>query len=322
MKIAKIPKVECPDVDGTDHLAKPVRKCASTNGGSNGTNWSSHRVRHKSGPESYADLITRALKSNDQRRMTLAEIYDWLATNVPGLQEQRYLHSSKGWKNAVRHTLSINPRFRKITRVGRPGWWTLEIYVAQKSRTSPNSPTALQRLASAQECLELELEEFRPRSGTEPAYLLSNRTKSFSNNVKSPFLPISPSSPDTVFDFDYGRQIIKVLQDDGTVGVVTISKPVHLKSKTTEETGTQTEFMITEPQFDPDLPSLNLNEGYHSVNFGTILPMIPWTRSSEESTQNLLRNLPDDLRDITLDPTLNCDVLKIWSEITSDWLTN
>lgn len=30
--------------------------------------------------------------------MALAEIYDWLATNVPGLQEQRYLHSSKGWK--------------------------------------------------------------------------------------------------------------------------------------------------------------------------------------------------------------------------------
>jgi hypothetical protein len=260
--------------------------------------------------------------------MTLAEIYDWLATNVPGLQEQRYLHSSKGWKNAVRHTLSINPRFRKITRVGRPSWWTLEIYASQKSRTSPNSPTTLQRLTSTQECLELELEEFRPRSGTEPAYLLSNRSKTSqsNNSVKSPF-SISRLSPDTVFDFDYGRQIIKVLQDDGTVGVVTIPKPVHIKSKTTEDTGTQTEYNVTsesmvniEPNFDPDLPFLNLNH-FHTTNFDR--PSLPsWTRSSKETTQNLLLNLPDDLRDITLDPSLNCDVLKIWSEITSDWLTN
>lgn len=153
--------------------------------------------------------------------------------------------------------MSINPRFRKITRAGRPGWWTLEIYAGQKSRTLPNSPTT--HLASTQECLEPELEVFRSRSGTEPAYLLSNRSNSSPsyNSVKSSF-SISPLSPDTVFDFDYGRQIIKVLQDDGTVGVVTIPKPVHIKSKTTEDTGTQTEYISEstvdiEPKFDPDL---------------------------------------------------------------------
>lgn len=72
-----------------------------TNGanGCDGSNSASvYRVRHKSGNESYADLITKAILSVSEKRMSLAQIYDWLATNVPGLEDQRYLHSSKGWK--------------------------------------------------------------------------------------------------------------------------------------------------------------------------------------------------------------------------------
>lgn len=56
------------------------------------------RVRHKSGNCSYADLIMMAISSSNDKQLTLAEIYDWMATNVPGLEAQRHVHSSKGWK--------------------------------------------------------------------------------------------------------------------------------------------------------------------------------------------------------------------------------
>lgn len=73
---------------------KPRKKSTSSHVGTSAT----PRIRHKSGAASYADLITKAILSNEDSRLSLAEIYDWMATNVASLQTQRYLHSSKGWK--------------------------------------------------------------------------------------------------------------------------------------------------------------------------------------------------------------------------------
>uniref|UniRef100_A0A915IY20 Fork-head domain-containing protein n=1 Tax=Romanomermis culicivorax TaxID=13658 RepID=A0A915IY20_ROMCU len=47
---------------------------------------------------SYVELITTAISSHPDKRMTLSEIYDWLSDNVPIFQQQRHLHSSAGWK--------------------------------------------------------------------------------------------------------------------------------------------------------------------------------------------------------------------------------
>lgn len=83
----------------------------TTTAGSTGT-----RTRHKSGNASYADLITRAVLSSEEKRLTLSEIYDWMVDNVPGLKDQRYLHSAKGWKVGV-------------TVVDFWLWWVIENFV-------------------------------------------------------------------------------------------------------------------------------------------------------------------------------------------------
>uniref|UniRef100_A0A915L8P7 Uncharacterized protein n=1 Tax=Romanomermis culicivorax TaxID=13658 RepID=A0A915L8P7_ROMCU len=46
----------------------------------------------------YAQWIAAAIDSTTKKAMTLADINEWMIKNVPGLAEQRYLHSCKGWK--------------------------------------------------------------------------------------------------------------------------------------------------------------------------------------------------------------------------------
>lgn len=53
---------------------------------------------YKSGHPSYVELITQAILSSPEKRMTLSEIYDWMVANVPSFKDQRHLHSSAGWK--------------------------------------------------------------------------------------------------------------------------------------------------------------------------------------------------------------------------------
>lgn len=113
--------VDPSQLDQTEKQPSSRRSSASS-----GSSASSHRARHKAGHASYAELISRAIYSCAENQMTLAQIYDWMVDNVPSLQGTRTLHSSKGWKNAVRHTLSINPRFKRIPRQGRPGVWTVD----------------------------------------------------------------------------------------------------------------------------------------------------------------------------------------------------
>uniref|UniRef100_A0A915L5S6 Fork-head domain-containing protein n=1 Tax=Romanomermis culicivorax TaxID=13658 RepID=A0A915L5S6_ROMCU len=92
----------------------------------------------------YAEWITKAIQSSPSKSLALAEINDWMANNVPGLKSLKFLHSSQGWKNAVRHTLSVNrSRFEKVPREGRPSLWTLAAKeIPANSQHSPLSPAA------------------------------------------------------------------------------------------------------------------------------------------------------------------------------------
>ena len=54
--------------------------------------------RNKWGNLSYADLITQAIKSSPEQRLTLSQIYDWVVTNVPYFSDKGDSASSSGWK--------------------------------------------------------------------------------------------------------------------------------------------------------------------------------------------------------------------------------
>jgi len=62
--------------------------------------------RNAWGNLSYADLITRAIESSPDRRLTLSQIYAWLVTNVPFFRDKGENNSSAGWKVSLDRSLA------------------------------------------------------------------------------------------------------------------------------------------------------------------------------------------------------------------------
>uniref|UniRef100_A0A4W5QE48 Fork-head domain-containing protein n=1 Tax=Hucho hucho TaxID=62062 RepID=A0A4W5QE48_9TELE len=54
--------------------------------------------RNAWGNQSYADLITRAIESAPEKRLTLSQVYDWMVRFVPYFKDKGDSNSSAGWK--------------------------------------------------------------------------------------------------------------------------------------------------------------------------------------------------------------------------------
>uniref|UniRef100_A0A4W6EJ09 Fork-head domain-containing protein n=1 Tax=Lates calcarifer TaxID=8187 RepID=A0A4W6EJ09_LATCA len=65
------------------------------------------------GNYSYADLITQAIESSPEKR------------SVPYFKDKGDSNSSAGWKNSIRHNLSLHSRFVKVQNegTGKSSWW-------------------------------------------------------------------------------------------------------------------------------------------------------------------------------------------------------
>ncbi|XP_037605461.1 forkhead box protein O1-A-like [Sebastes umbrosus] len=88
---------------------------------------SSSSRRNAWGNMSYADLITKAIDNSPEKRLTLSQIYDWMVKNVPYFKDKGDSNSSAGWKNSIRHNLSLHSRFVRIQNegTGKSSWWML-----------------------------------------------------------------------------------------------------------------------------------------------------------------------------------------------------
>merc|ERR1712079_185368 len=89
-----------------------------------------NRINAWNGP-SYTDLITEAIRSSKDGRMIVAEIYDWITKRIPYFHQRKDCESSQGWKNAVRHTLSLRRRFVRVPKAHATtpwynSYWTID----------------------------------------------------------------------------------------------------------------------------------------------------------------------------------------------------
>ena len=62
-------------------------------------------------PYSFSTLIFMAIDQAEGKKLSVKEIYEWIWENFP-----YYQNAQTGWKNSVRHNLSLNKCFRKVEK--------------------------------------------------------------------------------------------------------------------------------------------------------------------------------------------------------------
>ncbi|KIW98475.1 uncharacterized protein Z519_00136 [Cladophialophora bantiana CBS 173.52] len=75
---------------------------------------------------SYAQMIGMAILRAPNRRLTLAQIYDWISTTFAYYRED----TKQSWHNSIRHNLSLHKAFTKQERpkgdAGKGSYWVIE----------------------------------------------------------------------------------------------------------------------------------------------------------------------------------------------------
>lgn len=64
---------------------------------------------HTKPPYSFSCLIFMAIEAAPARALPVKEIYAWIVRHFP-----YFRHAPQGWKNSVRHNLSLNKCFHKV----------------------------------------------------------------------------------------------------------------------------------------------------------------------------------------------------------------
>uniref|UniRef100_A0A672H0J9 Forkhead box O4 n=1 Tax=Salarias fasciatus TaxID=181472 RepID=A0A672H0J9_SALFA len=82
-------------------------------GGAGATPRKGSSRRNAWGNQSYADLIS--------------QIYEWMVKTVPYFRDKGDSNSSAGWKNSIRHNLSLHNKFLRVHNesTGKSSWWML-----------------------------------------------------------------------------------------------------------------------------------------------------------------------------------------------------
>ncbi|XP_062339123.1 forkhead box protein M1 isoform X2 [Osmerus eperlanus] len=148
-------------------------------------------------PYSYMAMIQFAINSKRNRRMTLKEIYTWIEDHFPFF---RFV-AKPGWKNSIRHNLSLHDMFiRETTQDGKVSYWTIrpeanrcltldQVYKPDGDSAASLSSQAMQVFDQQQKRLGPEIKKTAGASERRMKPLLP-RTDSYLVPIQ---LPITPS---------------------------------------------------------------------------------------------------------------------------------
>ena len=113
-------------------------------------------AKHIKPPYSYATLISQAIFSSEEEKMSLNNIYQYIMRNYAF-----YRYSNTGWQNSIRHNLSLNKAFQKVPRrTDEPGkgmkWMIVDEHrqeylkrIGRKGNQSSAPPTPVAKEGSA-----------------------------------------------------------------------------------------------------------------------------------------------------------------------------
>ncbi|UJR37949.1 hypothetical protein I4U23_030634 [Adineta vaga] len=140
------------DEEEEDMDLKTPEKDESNNTSNNAPRKSNRRAEKP--PYSYIALIVMAINSTPTKKMTLSEIYSFLQQSFPFFRS-----TYMGWKNSVRHNLSLNECFIKLPkamgRAGKGHYWTI----------APDSDCMFD-----DNCMRRRPRGFRRKLGKQPVY--------------------------------------------------------------------------------------------------------------------------------------------------------
>lgn len=99
-----------------ENFVEPTDESGANGGGSGGSGGGGNKClpvpavpakknssrRNAWGNLSYADLITQAITTSPDKRLTLSQIYEWMVQNVPYFKDKGDSNSSAGWKVSER----------------------------------------------------------------------------------------------------------------------------------------------------------------------------------------------------------------------------
>uniref|UniRef100_A0A1I7UG49 Forkhead box protein O n=1 Tax=Caenorhabditis tropicalis TaxID=1561998 RepID=A0A1I7UG49_9PELO len=111
------------------------------------------------GEESYSDIIAKALESAPDGRLKLNEIYQWFSDNIPYFRERSSQEEAAGWKNSIRHNLSLHSRFMRIQNegAGKSSWWVIN----PEAKPGRNPRRTRERSNTIEATTKLQLEKTR-----------------------------------------------------------------------------------------------------------------------------------------------------------------